>query len=33
MTMLTDMQMGPDGNLYVVSFGLVTEEGPVFNPG
>ncbi|MGJ3240720.1 MAG: ScyD/ScyE family protein [Anaerolineae bacterium] len=33
MTMLTDMVMGPDGNLYVVSFGLFTEEGPVFNSG
>lgn len=32
-TMLTDMAMGPDGNLYVVSFGLFTEEGPVFNSG
>lgn len=33
MTMLTDMQMGPDGNLYAVSFGLFTEEGPIFNSG
>ncbi|MEL6408315.1 MAG: ScyD/ScyE family protein [Chloroflexota bacterium] len=33
MTMLTDMVMGPDGNLYVVSFGMFTEEGPVFNSG
>jgi len=27
------MVMGPDGNLYVVSFGMFTEEGPVFNSG
>jgi len=33
MTMLTDMQMGPDGNLYATSFGMFTEEGPVFNSG
>ena len=33
MTMLTDLKMGPDGNLYAVSFGMFTEEGPVFNSG
>lgn len=33
MTMLTDLQYGPDGNLYAVSFGMFTEEGPVFNSG
>lgn len=33
MTMLTDLAMGPDGNLYAVSFGAFTEEGPVFNSG
>ncbi|MCA9895672.1 MAG: ScyD/ScyE family protein [Anaerolineae bacterium] len=32
-TMLTDLKMGPDGNLYAVSFGMFTEEGPVFNSG
>ena len=32
-TMLTDMQLGADGNLYVLSFGMFTEEGPVFNSG
>lgn len=32
-TMLTDMQMGSDGQLYVLSFGMFTEEGPVFNSG
>lgn len=32
-TMLTDMQMGADGQLYVLSFGMFTEEGPVFNSG
>lgn len=33
MTMLTDLQMGPDGNLYAVSFGMFSQEGPVFNSG
>jgi DNA-binding beta-propeller fold protein YncE len=33
LTMLTDLQMGPDGNLYAVSFGMFTQEGPVFNSG
>ena len=32
-TMLTDLKLGPDGNLYAVSFGMFTEEGPVFNSG
>lgn len=32
-TMLTDLKMGPDGNMYAVSFGMFTEEGPVFNSG
>lgn len=32
-TMLTDLKMGPDGNLYAVSFGMFTEDGPVFNSG
>lgn len=32
-TMLTDLQTAPDGNLYAVSFGMFTEEGPVFNSG
>lgn len=33
LTMLTDVQMGPDGNLYAVQFGMFTEEGPVPNAG
>lgn len=33
LTMLTDLKLGPDGNLYAVSFGMFTEEGPVFNSG
>ena len=33
MTMLTDIQLAPDGNLYVVQFGLFTQEGPVPNSG
>ncbi len=32
-TMLTDLTMGPDGNLYAVSFGMFTQEGPVPNSG
>lgn len=33
LTMLTDLKKGPDGNLYAVSFGMFTEEGPVPNSG
>ena len=33
LTMLTDLQLAPDGNLYAVSFGMFTEEGPVPNAG
>jgi hypothetical protein len=33
LTMLTDLTRGPDGNLYAVSFGMFTQEGPVFNSG
>lgn len=33
LTMLTDLTMGPDGNLYATSFGIFTEEGPQFNSG
>lgn len=33
LTMLTDLEMGPDGNLYATSFGMFTEEGPVPNSG
>jgi hypothetical protein len=33
LTMLTDLKLGPDGHLYAVSFGMFTEEGPVFNSG
>jgi sugar lactone lactonase YvrE len=31
--MLTDLRMGPDGNLYAVQFGLFTEQGPQPNSG
>ena len=33
MTMLTDLKLGPDGNLYALSFGMFTQDGPVFNSG
>jgi len=33
MTMLADLEMGPDGNLYATQFGMFTQEGPVFNSG
>ena len=33
LTMLTDLQTGPDGNLYAVSMGEFTEQGPVPNSG
>jgi sugar lactone lactonase YvrE len=33
LTMLTDLQTGPDGNMYAVQFGMFTEEGPVPNAG
>jgi hypothetical protein len=33
LTMLSDLQTGPDGNLYAVSFGMFTPEGPVMNSG
>jgi hypothetical protein len=33
LTMLTDLYAGPDGNLYAVSFGVFTQQGPVFNSG
>ncbi len=33
LTMLTDLQRAPDGNLYAVQHGMFTEEGPVPNAG
>lgn len=33
LTMLTDLRTGPDGQLYAVSFGQFTEQGPVPNSG
>lgn len=33
LTMLTDLQWGPDGELYAVQFGIFTQEGPVPNSG
>jgi sugar lactone lactonase YvrE len=33
MTMLTDLQAGPDGMLYAVSIGQFSEQGPVPNMG
>jgi hypothetical protein len=32
-TMLTDLDWGPDGNLYGVQFGIFGEQGPVPNSG
>ena len=33
LTMVTDIKMGPDGNLYAVQLGQFTQEGPVPNSG
>jgi len=33
LTMLTDLQTGPDGNLYATQFGVFEQQGPVFNSG
>jgi streptogramin lyase len=33
LTMLTDLQRAPDGELYAVEFGMFTEQGPVPNAG
>ncbi|MCB0212677.1 MAG: ScyD/ScyE family protein, partial [Anaerolineae bacterium] len=33
LTMLTDLRMGPDGNMYAVQVGQFTEQGPVPNMG
>jgi len=33
LTMVTDLQTGPDGNLYAVQLGQFTEQGPVPNSG
>jgi plastocyanin/sugar lactone lactonase YvrE len=33
LTMLTDLRMGPDGQMYAVQFGIFTQEGPVPNAG
>ncbi|MFZ4814616.1 MAG: ScyD/ScyE family protein [Phototrophicaceae bacterium] len=33
LTMLTDLKLGPDGNLYATSFGIFTADGPVPNSG
>jgi uncharacterized protein GlcG (DUF336 family) len=33
LTMLNDLQWGPDGELYGVQFGMFTEQGPVPNAG
>lgn len=33
LTMLTDLQRGPDGELYAVEFGMFAEQGPVPNAG
>jgi DNA-binding beta-propeller fold protein YncE len=33
LTMVTDLRAGPDGNLYAVSLGQFTEQGPVPNTG
>jgi sugar lactone lactonase YvrE len=33
LTMITDLQMAPDGNLYAVQLGVFTEQGPTPNTG
>lgn len=33
LTMVTDLQLAPDGNLYAVTLGQFTEQGPVPNSG
>jgi sugar lactone lactonase YvrE len=33
LTMLTDLRMGPDGNLYATQFGIFGQQGPVPNSG
>jgi sugar lactone lactonase YvrE len=33
LTMVTDLQMAPDGNLYAVQLGVFTEQGPTPNSG
>lgn len=33
LTMVTDLELGPDGNLYATQFGMFTEQGPVPNSG
>jgi SMP-30/Gluconolactonase/LRE-like region len=33
LTMVTDLQMAPDGNLYAVQLGVFTEQGPTPNTG
>lgn len=33
LTMVTDLQMAPDGNLYAVQLGIFTEQGPTPNTG
>ena len=33
LTMLTDLRLGPDGNLYAVQFGQFTDQGPTPNSG
>jgi glyoxylase-like metal-dependent hydrolase (beta-lactamase superfamily II)/DNA-binding beta-propeller fold protein YncE len=33
LTMLTDLRVGPDGQMYAVQFGLFTEQGPQPNSG
>jgi sugar lactone lactonase YvrE len=33
LTMLTDLQRGPDGELYAIQFGMFSEQGPVPDAG
>lgn len=33
LTMLTDLEQGPDGNLYAIQLGVFTEQGPTPNSG
>ncbi len=33
LTIMTDLEAGPDGNLYAVQFAVFTDQGPTLNSG